>query len=136
MSAKKKIPKIPRTYLIIALIIIVVFLIILGISLNQTNVEDEEVITVSQAISPNNQYIGENVKVKGVYHTESEGEYYLKANYESDANPTPFEMLSLNLSEISNETELIENNLYIISGLLTQNQYGYIELEATKVDKI
>lgn len=134
MSAKKgAFGKNTLKYLIVIILIVIAFLIILTVSMNDANVEDGTIntITVPQAISPNNQYIGETVKVEGIYHYEDD--HFLISTYSNVANPNPTEMLSLDISQLGNDTNLVENQQYVVTGLLSQSQIGIIELEATKI---
>jgi len=102
MSAKKKLIE-TRTMVYILIVVI----IIAGIAYFAITYEPSDVLTVSQVRAQSNDLIGETIKVEGIYYLEEEP--ILASNYQSDANPVLSDTLVLNLSQIGNETTLIED---------------------------
>ena len=126
MSAKKSFIE-PRTLIYI----LIVILIIAGIAYYVLTYEPSDVLTVSQVISQKEGLIGDTIKVEGIYYSEEED--LLSSTYISDANPVYTNTIRLNLTQIGNETNVVEDQKYIVTGVLTQNQFGFIELRAIKI---
>ncbi len=126
MNAKKRLIE-PRTMIYI----LIVVLIVAGIAYFALTYEPDDVLTVTQVNAQSNNLIGETIKVEGIYYFEDEP--ILSSNYESDANPVLTDTLSLNISQLDNETNLVEDQQYLATGLLTENQFGFIELKVEEI---
>ncbi len=128
MSAKKSRIE-PRTLIYILIVVI----IIAGIAYFVLSYEPSETLTVSQVNAKSGKLIGDTIDVEGVYYKEGAGGDYLIPTYTSVANQNPTERLSLNLSNIGNDTNLVEDQQYHVKGVLTENQFGFIELKVEEI---
>ena len=126
MNAKKSSIE-PRTLIYI----LIVVLIVAGVAYFALTYEESDVLTVSQVNAQSDNLIGKTIKVEGIYYFEDED--ILSANYESNANPVLTDTLSLNLSQIGNETNLVEDQQYLAKGVLTENEFGFIELKVEEI---
>ena len=140
MSIQK--PKFDMKTILYLLIIILIIVLVAYAIANSFN-ESEEILSVNNVLLNKNSYIGDTIKVKGIFHSETEEENYLKQSFTTNLEPSA-EMLNLNLNQLnaSVRENLSEDNQYIVTGTLMEIESGQdsqildVELVVSKVEEL
>jgi len=140
MDIKK--PKFDMRTTIYILILVLIIVSILYLVYNSSD-DSDKVLSVKNVLLNKEAYIGDNVKVRGVYESVTNDENYLKPSFTTDLDPST-EMLRLNVDALNNSVRenLSEDNQYIITGVLSQIETGQgsqilnVELVVSKIEEV
>jgi cytochrome c-type biogenesis protein CcmE len=140
MSVKK--PKFDMRTILYILIAVLIVVSVVYLVLNSSN-DSEEVLSVNNVLLNKELYLGEEIKVRGIYDSQTADQNYLKPSYTTNLDPA-IDMLMLNLSQIdiNIRENLTEDNQYIVTGILSEIEAedGFnllnVELVASKIEEV
>jgi len=135
-------PKMDMRAILYLLLFILIAISIAYILLNSSD-DSDKILSVKNVLLNKKTYIGENIKVRGIFDSVTADEYYLKPSFTTNLDPST-EMLTLNLDQIdiSTRENLSEDSQYIVTGLLSEigenegTEILNVELIASNIEEV
>jgi hypothetical protein len=133
-------PKIDMRTILYLLLFVLIVISVVYIIFNSSG-DSDRILTVNNVLLNKESYLGDSIKVRGIYESVTADENYLKPSFTTDLDPSS-EMLILNLDQIdvSIRENLSENNQYIVTGILSEVGEGTeilnVELIASEIDEV
>lgn len=127
----------------IYLLIIILLIISIAYLVSTGSDDSDEILSVNNVLLNKEAYVGDNIKVRGVYASITADENYLKSSFTTDLDQST-EMLRLNLDALNNSVRenLSEDNQYIVTGVLSHietdqgSQILNVELVVSKIEEV